>query len=162
MRQAFRNAFQNGLNRSPLNPAMPHQYPNMGENLKDIGQSVSSHLKKNYNPKDPLFRKSEEGRTVNNLWSGYELGGKGKIAVTASVLGGGAIIASNPRNYQNFYNNGTYAQAESEMLDVESLQSTRADGLGYQAQIGAGASQALTTSGDLVFAMHKTRHSGQF
>lgn len=154
--QIFRKAFQ----RSVLNRANPYEYTDAMKNVKEIGGQIGNHLKTNYNPKDPWFKKDEEGRNLNNLWSGYKLGGKGKILTTGSLLAGGTIIAGNPRSYQNAYNESANTQVMSEEQDVESLQSTRADGLGYQAQIGN--SQLISASGDLVFAMHKTRHTGQF
>ena len=136
-----------------------YTYKDALPNIKKVGAEIGEHIKKNYNPKDPLFVKDPEGRHINNLWTGYKLGGKGNLMVAGSILGGGTIIASNPRHYQNLYNNMYQIPAMSEELDVESLPSTRADGLGYQAQVGA--SQMLAPSGDLVFAMHKTRHTGQ-
>jgi hypothetical protein len=130
---------------------------------KDIASDVGGYFKKNYNPNDPIFKKdTDNGRNINNLYSGYKLGGKGNLLVGGSLLGGGTVIASNPKHLQNHYNVGGSVQAESQELDVESIQSTRGDGVGYQASIGAAAVQNLQTSGDLVFAMHKTRHSGQF
>jgi hypothetical protein len=137
------------------------RHTNVKENAKQIGKDIGSHIKKNYNPNDPLFTKDTvEGHSLNNLWSGYKLGGKGKLAVTGSLLAGGSIMVANPRGVQAAYNNRQNVQYESEAQDVESLQSTRADGLGYQAQVGT--NPGLNASGDLVFAMHKTRHSGQF
>jgi hypothetical protein len=134
-----------------------HTLPEIGD---EVGEKVGNFFKSNYNPKDNVFVKDKvEGRSVNNLWTGYKLGGKANIAVTASLLGGGTLIASNPRNLQNSYDSKYIANSDSEAQDVESLQSTRSDGQGYQAQIGSAAN--LSTSGDLVFAMHKTRHSGQ-
>ena len=135
--------------------ANPYRYTasDMGENLAHVGkESVKGSkdfLKKNFNPKEPVFMKDPEGRNMNNLWTGYGYGGKGRIMATASLLGGGAIYATRD----------VKTPAESEMLDVESLQSTRGDGIGYQAQIGNLAD--MSASGDLVFAMHRTRHSGQ-
>lgn len=140
-----------------------HKYTrtNAKENLKDTTSSFKNHMKENYNPRDPFFVKdTEEGRNINNLWSGYKLGGKGKLLVTGSLLGGGSIIASNPQNYQDSYNLKYGVEAQSEMQDVESLISTRGDGQGYVAQHAD--TPDLSSSGDLVFAMHKTRHTGQF
>jgi|GEM_PF-2791985 len=163
MRQAFRNAFY----RSVLNRATPYQKTDLKENAKElkthfreIGETVRNHVRDNYNPKDPFFMKDPQGRNINNLWTGYKLGGKGNLLAAGSILGGGTIIATNPRHYQSLYNQAYYIPAMSEELDVESLPSTRADGVGYQAAIGN--NPMLTTSGDLVFAMHKTRHTGQF
>lgn len=148
-------------------PAMRvgHKYTHTNpiENTKKIVKGIGTHLKENYNPRDPLFTKDNvEGRNVNNLWTGYKLGGKGKIAVGASVLGGGAIMVADPRGVQSTFGDPGMIEAQSDELDVESLQSTRSDGLGYQAQLSTSALQDLSASGDLVFAMHKTRHSGQF
>lgn len=138
-----------------------YAHTNPIKNTKDITKGTGEFFKKNYNLKEPIFMKDPEGRNINNLFTGYGYGGKGRAIATVGLLGGGTIVASNPRDYQNFYNGG-FTDEQSEQLDVESLQSTRADGQGYQAQLGLGASNTLTTSGDLVFAMHKTRHSGQF
>lgn len=140
---------------------VPSAKTNLKDNMRDIKDDISNHVRTNYNPKDNFFIKDEaEGRNINNLWSGYKLGGKAKIATTASLLGGGSIVVGDPNGHQNRYNRRTGVKAESEENDIESLQSTRADGVGYQAQVGD--MSGLTTSGDLVFAMHKTRHSGQF
>lgn len=138
-----------------------YNHTNPIQNTKDIAKGTKEFFKKNYNLKEPIFKKDPQGANINNLFTGYGYGGKGRAVATVGLLGGGAIVAANPRDVQGFYNGG-FAEDQSEQLDVESLQSTRADGQGYQAQLGAGASSALTTSGDLVFAMHKTRHSGQF
>jgi hypothetical protein len=138
-----------------------YEHTNPITNTKEIAKDTGEFFKKNYNLKEPIFKKDPEGRNINNLWTGYGYGGKGRAIATVGLLGGGTVIAANMRDTQNFAN-GHFADEQSEQLDVESLQATRADGLGYQAQLGAGASNSLTTSGDLVFAMHKTRHSGQF
>lgn len=145
--------------RKFLRPGIGHKNfvyrtPDAVENATYLGGKLKDHMKNNYNPKDPLFRKSDEGRNVNNLWSGYELGGKGKIAVTGSLLLGGSIVASNPRVLEK-----DFVKEKSESLDIESLQSTRGDMQGYSPILSD--TSALSTSGDLVFAMHKTRHSGQ-
>lgn len=155
MKQMFRNAFQ----RSVFNYGREVERT---ETAGSIVKSVGGHFKKNYNPRDPVFVKDEmEGRSINNLYTGYKLGGKGNLAVAGSLLGGGTLIVSNPRGYQGFMSTGDNVEAQSAELDVESLQSTRADSLGYKAQLSS-AQQQLSASGDLVFAMHKTRHSGQF
>ncbi|ARC67218.1 hypothetical protein B14_200005 (plasmid) [Bacillus licheniformis] len=144
-------------------PAMRvgHEYTrtNPIKNAKEIGKGAVGFMKKNYNLKEPIFMKDPQGRNMNNLWTGYGYGGKGRALATASLIGGGTIIASNPKAYQNFVN-GDFVEEQSEALDVESLPSTRSDGLGYQAQVGNNSD--LSASGDLVFAMHKTRHTGQF
>lgn len=137
---------------------VPYKNTNPIQNTKDMVKGTGDFFKKNYNLKEPIFKKDPEGRNINNLYTGYGYGGKGKAIATVSLLGGGTLVAANPRGYQGFYN-GDFVDQQSEELDVESLQSTRADGQGYQAQIGS--SDMLRTSGDLVFAMHKTRHSGQ-
>jgi hypothetical protein len=137
-------------------------FAEIGQGMKEDLGKTGEFMKENFNPKDPFFKKdTREGRSINNLWTGYKLGGPANLMVAGSVLGGGAIIASNPRNIQNAYDVNNSTKAESEMNDIESLQSTRGDGQGYQASIGAKALANLSTSGDLVFAMHKTRHSGQ-
>ncbi len=117
-------------------------------NIKDIGKDGANFMKKNYNLKEPLFKKDPQGPNMNNLWTGYGYGGKGRALATIGLLGGGTIMAS--KNIS--------VPAESEMQDVESLPSTRGDYQGYEAQLSENS--GLAPSGDLVFAMHKTRHSG--
>ncbi len=117
-------------------------------NMKAVGKDGVNFIKKNYNLKEPLFKKDPQGRNMNNLWTGYGYGGKGRALATIGLLGGGSIMASRDTN----------TPMESDMLDVESLPSTRGDYQGYEAQVGANS--GLTPSGDLVFAMHKTRHTG--
>lgn len=137
-------------------------FSEIGEQAGNDAKKIGEHLKENYNPRDPLFMKDEKtGRNINNLFTGYKLGGKGKLLAAGSMLGGGAIYVANPHAVNRSVGNHMNTKAQSEELDVESLQSTRSDGQGYQASIGASATANLTTSGDLVFAMHKTRHSGQ-
>lgn len=119
-----------------------------------------SFMKRHLDPHEGIFRESAEGRNINNLWSGYELGGTGNLLVGGSILGGGSLIAANPRGYQNFYNRSNIL-AESEAMDIESMPGTRGDLQGYQSTLGVPASNYLQSSGDLVFALHKTRHSGQ-
>jgi hypothetical protein len=134
----------------------------IGEGFKESAEKVGGYFKENYNPHDPFFKKDmKEGRSINNLYTGYKLGGKANLMVAGSLLGGGTLVAANMRGVSNHYAVNSNTAAESEYNDIESMQSTRSDGLGYQASIGAGALANLSTSGDLVFAMHKTRHSGQ-
>ncbi len=144
-------------------PAMRvgHEYTrtNPIKNAKEMGKGTVKFMKKNYNLKEPIFMKDPQGRNMNNLWTGYGYGGKGRALATASLIGGGTLIVSNPKGFQS-YMNGDFVDEQSAELDVESLPSTRSDGLAYEAQIGN--STDLSASGDLVFAMHKTRHSGQF
>jgi hypothetical protein len=149
-----------GLKDSVFRAGHKYMHTNPIKNTKEMGKEFGGHMKKNYDLSEPLFKKDPEGRNLNNLWTGKTYGGKGRALATVSLLGGGSIIAANPRNASGLF--GDAAEQQSEELDIESLQSTRSDGLGYQAQIGTKASEKLTTSGDLVFAMHKTRHSGQF
>lgn len=161
MKQFFKNRFRDSVFNAANRGSYPKADP-VGA-IQGLGKNINEHVRKNYDPRDPFFVKdTEQGHNINNLWTGYKLGGKGNLLMTGSLLGGGTIIAANPREYQSHYNNFNQARAESQELDVESLQSTRADQVGYQAQIGSKSSPMLTTSGDLVFAMHKTRHSGQF
>lgn len=120
-------------------------------NISEAGKQATESVKKKYNMKEPLFKKDPVGRNMNNLWTGYGYGGKGRALATASLLGGAGIMASRDTTVPN--------QIE-ELSEVESLQSTRGDGLGYESQVGPDS--GLTASGDLVFAMHKTRHTGQF
>lgn len=157
MARVFRNAFR----RSVFNRALPYEHTNAAENAREIGRSVRNHLREHYNPRDPVFKRDPEGRTINNLWTGYTLGGKGRLAVAGGLLGGGTIVVSNPRAYQNWYNQQVGIPRESDMLNVESLPSTRGDALGYQVPLGPKASEYLHASGDLVFALHKTAHTGQ-
>lgn len=138
-------------------------FSQMGEQVKKDRDNLKGWVKDNYDPRQPLFKKdTEEGRTINNLYTGYKLGGKGNLLVTGSLLGGGTIYVANPNNVNRTVLNGQNAKFQSEEQDIESMQSTRADGQGYKAAIGAAALENLSASGDLVFAMHKTRHSGQF
>lgn len=131
------------------------------ENTKGMAKDTAGFMKKNFNLNEPIFMKDPEGRNINNLFTGYGYGGKGRAIATVGLLGGGSIVAANPRDFQGLMN-GDYIDAQSQELDVESMQSTRGDSMGYQAQVGASAANMLNASGDLVFAMHKTRHGGQF
>lgn len=138
-------------------------FSQMGEQVTKDRDNLKGWFKENYDPRQPIFKKdTEEGRNINNLYTGYKLGGKGNLLVTGSLLGGGAIYATNPNAVNRTVMNGQNAKFQSEEQDIESMQSTRADGQGYKASIGAAALESLSASGDLVFAMHKTRHSGQF
>lgn len=127
---------------------------------RDTGRKFGEYMKKSYNPKDPIFVKDEvHGRSINNLWTGYKLGGKGNLMVAGSVLGGGTLVASNPQAYQDMFNRHETVAYQSEELDVESLPSTRGDHTGYQIPLSDMSN--MQASGDLVFALHKTRHFGQ-
>lgn len=149
-------------------PAMRAGYKGLNEDttikksMKDVGGGVKNFFKDNLDPRDPIFKLDEKaGKNINNLYTGYKLGGKGNLLVGGSMLGGGTLIVSNPKLAQDHYNRGNIVEAESQEQDIESMQSTRGDMAGYRAAIGAEALANLQTSGDLVFAMHKTRHSGQ-
>lgn len=135
----------------------PYIHSDAKESVKEAG----GFIKKNFNPKDPLFVKDEKnGRNINNLWSGYKLGGKGNLLFTGSVLAGGAMMVPNPDSFQNSYNRKMTVEQQSQSQDVESLISTRSDGVGYQTPLPS--TSDMNASGDLVFAMHRTRHTGQF
>ena len=151
MKHVFKNAFQSSV-LSRTGNHTTHSF-------KDDAAFLGQRLKENYNPKDTFFRKSKEGHSINNLYSGYELGGKGNLLMAGGLLGGGTILASDPTGYKHGYLANQSVDYQSGEQDVESLQSTRADGLTYTAQVGT--SNMVTPSGDLVFAMHKTRHHGQ-
>jgi lipoprotein-anchoring transpeptidase ErfK/SrfK len=137
-----------------------YKHTNPIENTKEMAKGTGEFFKKNYNLKEPIFKKDPAGRNINNLYTGYGYGGKGRAIATVSLLGGGTLVASNPKGYQGLYN-GDFVDEQSAELDVESLQSTRGDAQGYQTPLGESASEMMRSSGDLVFAMHKTRHSGQ-
>ena len=130
--------------------AYQHGAKDIGKNIKRLGEDATNSLKKNFDLSEPIFKKDPQGRNLNNLWTGMGYGGKGRALATVSLIAGGTVMA----------NRDVRTPMESEALDVESLQSTRADGQGYESQLGD--TSGLTASGDLVFAMHKTRHTGQF
>lgn len=145
-------------------PLRPLRYPKIQpkeigksavEAGKDIGNGFAGYMKKNFNLKEPIFQKSEH-RDINNLWTGYEMGGKGRAIATVGLLGVGGAVAYNPKSYQNWSNNRANTRYASEEQDIESLPSTRGDGMGYQAYGGP----SLQPSGDLVFALHRLRHGG--
>jgi len=95
-------------------------------------------------------------RSVNNLWSGYELSSKGKKAAWG-VLGTYAayrVIRSGNDEIRNAVENYNLDQG-----GVQSLPSTRADGIGYTASPG-GYKDSMLPTGDLVFALHNLRHGG--
>lgn len=127
-----------------------HSLKDMGPNIKKLGSDATNSFKKNFDLSEPIFKKDPQGRNLNNLWTGMGYGGKGRAMATVSLIAGGTVMA----------NRDVKTPMESEAMDVESLQSTRSDGFGYESQLGENS--GLSASGDLVFAMHKTRHSGQF
>lgn len=94
-------------------------------------------------------------RSINNLWTGARLSVKGKV-VAGSALGvyGAYSFAQGVNQYEKDY-------AMSFNYDdrgVQSLPSTRADGMGYTANNGG--DKTLGARGDLVFALHNLRHGG--
>lgn len=142
----------------------PYKYSKLdlkgiGSSAKKVGESVVDSTKKNFNLKEPVFEKAEY-RDVNNLWTGYQLGGKGRAAATVGLLGVGAVMVSNPRAVQSQYNQEFVLPEQAREQDVESLASTRGDGQGYQAYGGMTGNPNYQASGDLVFALHKLRHGG--
>lgn len=129
------------------------------EKGKKAFHKAGEYVKENYNPKDPFFVKDPvRGRHINNLYTGYKLGGKGNLLVAGSILGGGTVMAANPTAIQNSIARKEIVDSQAEMLDVESLPGTRADHLGYQ---NPNPPSHMYASGDLVFALHKTSHTGQ-
>ncbi|MED1301890.1 hypothetical protein P4388_31455 [Bacillus thuringiensis] len=142
----------------------PYKYPKLdikgiGSSAKKTGEGLVNSTKKNFNLKEPFFEKAEH-RDVNNLWTGYQLGGKGRAASTLGLLGVGAVMVSNPRAVQRQYNETFVLPEQAKEQDVESLISTRGDSQGYQAYGGITGNPNLQASGDLVFALHKLRHGG--
>ena len=103
-------------------------------------------LKREFNPKDPFIKKVDY-RNVIILWTGREVGGKGKIAIAASAIGfGGHQIYSAP--YERI-------RQEAEMQAPQSLPGTRGDMQEYTPNISN-----MEVSGDLAFALHNLRHGG--
>lgn len=137
-------------------------------NLKNVGQSMGEAKKDTvqktktyFDPKGPVFEKADS-RDINNLYTGYKLGGKGRIGASVGMLGTGSVMVGFGPELRNKKMNQAIVDQQSQEQDIQSLPSTRGDMRGYMAQGGMGSTPDLTTSGDLVFAMHKTRHSGQF
>lgn len=99
------------------------------------------------------LRKTGEGRSINNLWTGKELGKKGNAAF--ATLGVGYV------GYSGLTAGGKANQAEVdyqvETEGVQSLAGTRGDGAGYQMP---NAPTGFQPSGDLVFALNRLRHGG--
>jgi hypothetical protein len=111
-------------------------------------------LKKEMDWNDTWFRYTGR-RSIDNLWTGYEAGGKTKaVAGGAAAIGllsyGGYQIYQTPLNIL-----GEMAKEQ----DVESLPGTRGDMQGYTAYSG-NVGPGIEVSGDLVFALHKLRHGG--
>lgn len=106
-------------------------------------------MKKEFNLKEPFVKKTGT-RDINNLFSGYEFGGKAKT--TAAIAGVGYVTLGVPSSQYNEDN----LIANAQEMDVESLPGTRGDMTGYQATPGVG----MEANGDLVFALHKLRHGG--
>ena len=101
------------------------------------------------------LQQAEEGRSINNLWTGKELGRNGKIA-TGGVLAG----------YIGFQATGAQTAAAQQQVDaqsyssnIESLPGTRGDGVGYTAYPNFNIKD-FAPQGDLVFALHNLRHGG--
>jgi len=103
---------------------------------------------KELDPREPFIKHTGE-RNINNLWTGYEFGGKAKLMAPFALIGYAQYNAMNTPLYAL----GEQAKAQ----DVESLPGTRGDMQGYQA---FPQYPDLGTSGDLVFALHKLRHGG--
>ncbi len=108
---------------------------------------------------EPIFKKTGD-RNINNLWTGYEYGAKGKAIVGIGLLGGGSILVPTAPARAAAAERRESVAWQSENQDIESMISTRGDMQGYKAH--GGIDPMLQSSGDLVFAMHKTRHGGQF
>ena len=104
---------------------------------------------KEIDPREPLFKKTGR-RGINNLWSGYEFGGRAKFLASAGLLGsGGYYIETQPRK--------SMVQAQQQYQDIQSLPGTQGDMQGYEAYPAISV-PGLEATGDLVFALHKTRH----
>lgn len=102
-----------------------------------------------------FIAEAADGRSINNLWTGKTLGSAGKKTAAAGLVGGiGMYSLIGP---EQMINREIQAQAKED--DVQSLQSTQADGTGYTAYPKFNM-QDYSASGDLVFALHKLRHGG--
>lgn len=102
-----------------------------------------------------FIAEAADGRSINNLWTGKALGGAGR-KVTAVGLAGGIGVYS-------LIGPGQVKEKEFREIakedDIQSLQSTQADGSGYTA-FPSFSMHDYAPSGDLVFALHKLRHGG--
>jgi hypothetical protein len=110
-------------------------------------------------PKSGWVHKSNI-RNFDNLYTGYEFGGKAKITAAVAGLGFAGYQYLNSNGFNGELNRMT---AESE--DVNAMPGTLGDAQGYQAYPYLSknqlAEQGYAPKGDLVFALHKLRHGGQ-
>lgn len=126
--------------------------------MANVFKYAAGQAKKAYKSKDePLFNNTGK-RSINNLFSGYELGGKGKLLVAGGIAAYGGVSVFDSAGIQKSYELKQLTEQQSEEQDVESLLSTRADGVGYTGNVGSMGN--LEANGDLVFALNKIRHGG--
>ena len=102
-----------------------------------------------------FIAEAADGRSINNLWTGKTLGSTGKKVAAAGLVGGiGVYSIMGPGRAVN-----REIQAAAKEDDIQSLESTQADGSGYTAYPGFNIHD-YAPDGDLVFALHKLRHGG--
>lgn len=106
-------------------------------------------VKQEFNPREPFIRKVGN-RNVNNLWTGRELGGKGKIAVGAAAVGYGAFGFSNAR--------GELIKREANAMEPTPLPGTQGDMQDYTPHYQN--AMGMEADGNLAFALHNLRHGG--
>lgn len=104
--------------------------------------------------KPSSFVQKNNVRSINNLYSGYELSKKGKAAAVGVMGIYGAYEIHSTLDQQ--WNEQVAANTETE--DIRAMPSTISDYRGYLAKTPA--DQSFEAKGDLVFALHKLRHGG--
>ena len=114
--------------------------------------SMSGHA----NPRQEgrLFTTSGNQRNIENLGTGVELnniGKKGMLAGSLAIAGGS--VAFNTDNRSALTERMKYDSSEQ---DVQSLISTRGDGVGYR--VANDAINYMESQGDLVFALNRLRN----
>lgn len=108
-------------------------------------------MKREFNPRDPFIRKADH-RNINNLWTGRELGGKGKIALATTAVGYGAIGIGSAR--------GELIEREAVSNQPVALPGTQGDMQDYTPHYADALAGGVEADGNLSFALHNLRHGG--
>ncbi len=107
---------------------------------------------KQFDPREPFIKKVGD-RNINNLWTGREVGGKGKIAMGVGLAGyAGHQIHTAPLQQ---------LRAEAEIQEPTPLPGTMGDMQEYTPNyINAMNENMPQVDGDLAFALNNLRHGG--
>jgi len=107
--------------------------------LKGLGREL--------NPREPFIKKGQP-RSINNIWTGVELGGKGKLSLAAGgVAIGGYSMATAPARRM---------REEASQLPLSPIPGTEGDGHPYEPR----ELVPQDNSAGLSFALHDLRYGG--